>query len=333
MIFIDGIVYSLQKSGGVSVYFDEIVKEVERKSMPYELLLHHDDASKDNTLVRPPRFQERYRDVTASPEASVFISSYYRRVSKPQIPSVVVVHDFVYEACLYGPRVTVHKWEKYRAIRAASEIICISEATRQDLFKYFGKPSGNVHVIHNGASDIFHPQSPIEEHDGYVLFVGKRGLYKNFSLLVEAMAQLPGLDLVCVGGEPWSDKERADTEAAIHGNLSIQQGISTEALAELYDRATALVYPSLYEGFGIPVLEAMRAGCPAIAVNCRAVREAGGEALVVAENNTAREIADHVRRMTGPDRRATVQAGLVHSRKFSWSKCSAAVVEILSRYL
>lgn len=334
MITLDGIIYSLQQTGGISGYFDSLIEEIDSRGLPRHVLGYRDGIPFADTTLKTPRMLERYRDVSVPQTTRAFMSSYYRLPRNPQqVPSIVTVHDFVYEAVLSGPKVALHKWQKHRAIREASDIICISEATRQDMLTYFGMPKGKVHVIHNGVSEAFRPLTEPGDHDGYVLFVGKRGRYKNFALLVEAMADLDGFDLVCVGGEPWSDAEKAATQEAIKGQLVIRNGVSTEDLVGLFDRATALVYPSTYEGFGIPILEAMRAGCPAISIDCKAVREAGGNALLVAETNAAGEIANYVREMNGPQRMAVVSAGLAHAANFSWAKCHKQTVDILSKYL
>ncbi|OIQ44845.1 MAG: hypothetical protein BM558_06345 [Roseobacter sp. MedPE-SW] len=334
MIYLDGINYSIQRAGGISIYFDSLIEEIDKRGLPRHLLVHRSGLPFADIEARTPRCMERYRDIPVTEAASVFMSSYYRMQTKPRnTPSVVTVHDFVYEAMMTGPKVTVHKWQKHRAIQNATDIICISEATRQDLFNYVGVPKGRIHVIHNGVSEAFFPRTAAHSHDGYILFVGKRHGYKNFSLLVKAMEQLPELDLICVGGEPWSEKEKTAVEATIKGKLIIKQGVSTEELVGLFDRATALVYPSLYEGFGIPIIEAMRSGCPAISIDCTAVREAGGTALLVAESNRAGEIAELVRSTMGSDRSAIVEKGQEHAKMFSWAKTHDKTISVLSQHL
>lgn len=333
MIFLDGIIYSLQKHGGVSTYFDMLVKELEHRKLNYRLQHFEENKPVLAPLLQSKRLLERYRRVNVSDDAQVFLSSYFRLPEDDRIPTVTTVHDFAYEAVLSGPKVLLHRRQKFASIRRASDIICVSNATKADLYKYFGKPEGRVHVVHNGVSQDYSPSVGSEGHDGFLLYVGNRRRYKNFTLLLETLPLLPKFDLVCVGGEPWTDKERAETESLLNGSLYIESGIASTRLNELYNAAVCLVYPSLYEGFGIPVIEAMRAGCPVVAANCVATKEAGGDALLVSEGNAPGEMAEQIRRCVSSDRSNIVDAGISQASKYSWEKTHAATTTILKRYL
>lgn len=333
MIILDGIIYKLQANGGVSVYFDELLKELNRRNCPYLTLRYGQARNRAGSVFRSTRVFERFRSVETPPGTNVFMSSYYRTPSSPTLPSVCTVHDFTYEVFLSGPRVQVHSAQKRAAIRRASDIICVSEATREDLYRFVGKPLGNVHVLHNGVSTEFHPISCQEFHPAYLIFVGHRHRYKNFRVLVEALRYLPKIDLVCVGGESWALYEKSLVKSALKGQLRIERDVSQQRLNQLYNGAVCLIYPSLYEGFGIPVVEAMRAGCPVVACNCRAVKEAGGNALLVAKNNRPVEVAEQIGRALSRERPVIVEAGLQHSAQFSWVKTHTKTVQILERYL
>ena len=331
MIFLDGITWSVQRRGGIWTYFEALLDRLNADGLTYELC-HHEAGIGPAEGFRPKRVGERFRRVSVPPGIDVFLSSYYRRPVQ-EVPSVVTVHDFVYEAMLSGAKTRVHAWQKHAAIREADQIICVSEATRADLLKYIGQPKGRIHVIHNGVSEVFRPTRGAKDHGGYVIYVGHRHRYKNFALARDAMAHLPGMDLVCVGGEPWTDTEKAETEALLTGRLITRQNVPTEQLNALMNGAVALAYPSLYEGFGIPVIEAMRAGTPAVAVPCAAVQEAGGAALLVADTGTAEDFAAQIGRCLGPERAQIVERGLEHARAFSWDRTHAQTAQILTGYL
>jgi len=220
--------------------------------------------------------------------------------------------------------------QKHAAIRAAQAVICVSEATRQDLFEFVGEiPGQTVHVIHNGVSEVFRPLSLGSEPIPYVLYVGERRGYKNFTRVVAAMEFLPNLELHCVGGGELRADELAAVPVAVRQRIRHLGFVTDEALNEHYNRAFCLIYPSSYEGFGIPVAEAMRAGCPVVSTRCKAVLEVGGDALTIAGDTDPWTLADAVLRLTNMEyRNRVVSTGLDISRRFSWDRTHAGTLDV-----
>jgi mannosyltransferase len=334
-VHIDGIIFSLQRHGGISVYFRELLERLQRDRIDAQLSLEApllQDALPP-AQTRSARRLERYRDCRPLAEgrtATVYHSSYYRLPQGSTARQVVTVHDFAYERCQSGPRRWVHSAQKNRAIRAAQDIICISAATRDDLLDLVGLRSGQrLHVIHNGVSDRFHPL-PDETPSGppFVLFVGQRGRYKNFGLALQALAYLPEVELHCIGGGPLGEAELAAVPPAVRARVRHLGQVSDEALNQLYNRAQCLAYPSAYEGFGIPVIEAMRAGCPVVSIACKAVQEVGGAALQVSATDPE-EFAHHVQATMEPERRRELrQLGLQVASAYSWEACYQATLAV-----
>jgi mannosyltransferase len=260
----------------------------------------------------------------------VFHSSYYRRPDGGNAPIVVTVHDFVYERYAKGLKRWVHTHQKHAAIRAAQAVICVSEATRQDLIEFVGEiPGQTVHVIHNGVSEVFRPLSLASAPAPYVLYVGERRGYKNFMRVLAAMEFLPDLELHCVGGGDLRAEELAAAPATARHRIRHLGFVTDEALNEYYNRALCLVYPSSYEGFGIPVAEAMRAGCPVVSTRCKAVLEVGGDALTVAADADPRALADAVLCLTNVEyRNQVVSTGFEISRRFSWDRTHEGTLEV-----
>jgi mannosyltransferase len=328
-LVVDGIIYSLQTFGGISVYFNEILTRLDESSIEVDVVNFAPQMGK------PPRFKrlgdtlalmrpfERYRrfdwDARTSKDA-VFHSSYYRVPSNLSIPSVVTVHDFAYERSISGPRKWIHSAQKNAAIRSAQAIICISNSTRDDLMEFAGVRTGqSVHVIHNGSSEGFRPILINQSDKPFLLFVGQRGRYKNFHALLRAMAMLPDLELRCVGGGLFSEREFVGIQSEVRRRVRHEGFVSDDGLNILYNQARCLVYPSSYEGFGIPVIEAMRAGCPVVSINCKAVREVGGPALVVAESLEPHDLSEAIRQACSPvDKAGRVQTGLKLAAEYSW---------------
>lgn len=337
MLTIDAIVYSLQRHGGITVYFNELLQRVAAHGVPcrtvvYDGASEHAAALPGHVENRNRRFGERYRHCPVSADASLFHSSYYRLPSR-SIPTVTTVHDFTYERFLKGPRRWLHSWQKFDAIRKSQAIICISENTRTDLLHYLPdiKPE-RVHVVYNGVGDAFYPltnKTDATKERPYALFVGARGGYKNFTLVVKALARFPDLGLVCVGGGPLSTDETALINQYLQGRFQIQSGISEQALNELYNQAYCLVYPSAYEGFGIPVLEAMRAGCPVVAFNGSSIPEVAGDAALLLDRLTADSLAEALVKMESTDRRSTLRKkGLERVHSFSWQRTFEQTLQV-----
>lgn len=337
MICLDGIIFSLQIRGGVSEYFHQLLKKLEKESIPAFVMLETplkqqvgSAAPGLSFIRRRAQFLERYRPCRLPVGHSLFHSSYYRLPARRDTPTVVTVHDFVYERYASGPRRWVHSRQKHAAIRAAQAVICVSESTRQDLREFVGEiPGQAVHVIHNGVSDVFRPLSLTPAPAPYLLYVGERRGYKNFGLLLKAMTFLPDLELHCVGGGALRAAELAGAPDAVRRRVRHLGFVGDEALNELYNRAFCLAYPSSYEGFGIPVAEAMRAGCPVVSVRCKAVMEAGGDALTVASAAAPRALADAVLRLEDAAYRSQmVAAGLVVAGRYSWDQTHAETLGV-----
>lgn len=336
MIVIDGIVYSLQKHGGISVYYHHLLKFLKRHGiqtmLTQEVPTMQDVSEASDTIsciFRDSRFMERYRKCRLPPEAQVFHSSYYRKPDVHGVPNVVTVHDFIYERHQRGIRRMVHSLQKAVAIRAAQTVICVSESTRKDLTHYIGEvPGQNVVVIHNGVSKTFHPLGDLSPPKPYVLFVGERNGYKNFKLAARAMTFLADLDLICVGGGKLSEREVAGLPAQTSGRIKHAGYVDDQSLNRLYNEAVCLLYLSSYEGFGIPVIEAMRAGCPVVSLNCDAVVEVGGEALTIVPVSDPKAVAEGVNLTRSSVRTEIVARGMAISSRYDWETTHRQTLEV-----
>jgi len=337
-LHIDGIIFSLQRHGGITVYFRELLSRLgldHQATLTLEAPLQQTidpDTFRDVRCVqRLARPLERVRTVRALDDRpSVFHSSYYRRPDHRGQATVVTVHDFVHERFVSGPRGLLRRRLVNSAIAQARHIICISEATRQDLLEFVPvRADQQLSVIHNGVSDLFRPlmaeEAPASTSGSrpFMLFVGQRGGYKNFELALHALQLLPDLELHCVGGGALQAKELACVSELTATRVRHLGFVDDEHLNGLYNQAHCLLYPSAYEGFGIPVLEAMRAGCPVVSIDCKAVVEVGAEALCVSDDDRdPAALARAVQRVDDADARARLRKlGLARSKQFGWDHC------------
>jgi mannosyltransferase len=263
-------------------------------------------------------------------DANIFHSSYYRLPDNPRIPSVVTVHDFTYERFRSGPPQWAHSMQKKAAIKHAQSIICISESTKEDLLELIGvRENQSIHVIYNGASELFRQLTIAGPEKPFILFVGDRSPYKNFPVALAALEYLSNVELICVGGGRLDVEELKGVSSLNRMRVKHAGFISDVELNELYNKAICLLYPSKYEGFGIPVIEAMKAGCPVISINCKAVLEVGGRALEIAPSECPRDIAQCVERLCDPlYRQEKIQSGIERAKKFDWTACHEKTIEI-----
>jgi mannosyltransferase len=335
MVLFDGIVFSLQETGGISVIFSEIISRLPAAS--YELMGFRETPPTAIAGARysyyRPRPLERYRRARTRGAFDLFHSTYYRLPTTRPSRVVTTVYDFVYERFAPVHRRLLHSLQKQKAIAGSDRIICISESTRRDLLEFSGQAvADRTVVIPLGASDSFHPLSDVAALP-QVLFVGKRGGYKNFAAVVEALSTLRDIALVCVGGGAVVSAELDLLERRIPRRYRFAGHLSTPELNREYNRSLCLAYTSLYEGFGIPVLEAMRAGCPVIAVNGSAIPEVAGNAAILLETGRPDEICDAIQRVAvSATRNDMVSRGRDRAALFSWDdtyRRTAAVYEEL----
>ena len=238
--------------------------------------------------------------------------------------SVVTLHDISFEtdAGAMG-RVDrlVFRSVVPRAVRRADHVLVVSERTRRDVEERYRLAPEKVTVTPNGVDPSFTPGG---ERDGYLLFVGAIQRRKDPLAALEA-ARSVGLPLVVAGPE----KEPALAQRLREGGADLRGYVSKTELAELYRGAAALVLPSRFEGFGLPVLEAMACGTPVVAAPEPALREVAGDAAVYAEDG---DFAAAVRRAL--DERERLSAvGLERSRLFSWRETARLTADVYRRVL
>ena len=350
-IVFDNIIFSLQKSGGISVYWYELISRMLNQSDINCLFI--EEKSKNGNIFRDQltidanyfffcdykwsNFLGRYRSLELKTKNDNFIfhSSYYRTVSKSvkkknNIQEIVTVHDFTYERFSSGLKKWVHSWQKKKAIKAADVVICISENTKKDLLYFYPQFSNkDIRVVYNGVSKDYNVIPELKETNDntpFFLFVGSRTGYKNFDFVVEAVSTLENYVLKIVGG-PLSKNESIFLEKNLSGRWQFIENVDNLQLNVLYNQAFALLYPSSYEGFGIPIVEAMKAGCPFISIRGSSITEVAGEAGYLMEELNIEDFNLGVELIKN-NRDKIVELGLLQANLFSWDKCFDEMLEI-----
>jgi mannosyltransferase len=338
---LDSIIFGLQRFGGISTYWIELARGLaQREGIETELLMPSQlisgRAAEIAAMALPRRIERvrsriaRYLPAPAMTDCDIQHSSYYRLPARRGPASVVTVYDFIYERYRSGAARQVHSLQKRRAVAAADAVICISDNTRDDLLTRWPDIDASKVVTVPLAVDhaSWFPDAKVLASQGLVLFVGQRGGYKRFDLAVEALASLPQLSLGIVG-PPLTAAERADLEARLPGRYQSFSDIDNAQLRRLYCSAHALLFPSDYEGFGLPLLEAMACGCPVVAAHQSCLPEVGGDAVLWAREQRVADYAAALMQLADADkRRAAVSAGLARAGIFTWDNTVTRTVEV-----
>jgi glycosyltransferase involved in cell wall biosynthesis len=298
-------------------------------SLMHELRARDDVALTTRAFGRSDRASTLARDAVWYPfllgredTADVLHCPTYRGPTRSRVPLVVTVHDLAVfrhpEAFnrwtrAYSPRVVP------RVLAAAQRVISVSEFTRQELIELLRVPDEKIRVVPNAVGEEFTKVGEAAEGD-YVLAVGTLEPRKNLARLVEAV-QRTKRELRVVGARGWGGVEVGGNGVRWLGEVSDQE------LARLYRGAACVAYPSVYEGFGIPVLEAMACGAPVVTTRGTAMEEVADGAAVLVDARDPAEIAAGIER-AATDRDELVARGLERASQFRWDAVAAATVQV-----
>jgi len=369
-VLYDYRIFSLQRYGGISRYFYELIKAIlQLKEKDIELFLFEGlyvNEYKLNKLkysnfnywgYKRPYIKKTGRIVSLlnniifylyrynnnfKNKKIVYHPTYYDVNIKKPYPEnriIITVYDMILEKFpQYFPYCDKELAKKQRTIKIADDIICISNNTKKDLLQYYDLDEGKIHVVYIG-SNLEIKQVTENEYSRYknkkpfILFVGKRGNYKNFTVLLDSYYYgkfYRDFDLICFGGDNFNEDElQCITNYNLEKNIHLLTG-GDEMLIILYKNASCLVYPSRYEGFGIPVLEAMKLRCPVIASNSSSIPEIAGNAALLFNSENRDELINKLNELLGNHRKrkSLIRAGLKQSKKFSWAKTAEQTIDI-----
>lgn len=350
MILLDNIIFSLQKSGGISTYWGEIIEKLINSNYEYKIFERNDSISnivRKNIVIPESKiciskkkklFIDRISTIDPKcNDDAIFHSSYFRNVSskyRNNIKTILTIHDFIPEYFYTGIKLKLHTAQKKIALQNADKIITISNSTKRDLFKFHPwVDQDKVVTIYNGVSKKFNLINDIYDSNvkPKLLFVGSRANYKNFKQLVLILSKLSDFILIIVGTK-LTTSEIDFLNVNLGKNWEFHNNINTSNLNILYSSSLALIYPSLYEGFGIPILEAMRCGCPVIALRNSSIPEVSGEAAVLLDSLTVDSLKNGLFEILN-NRNKYVLNGLKHSLDFSWDKCFDETLKVYNSFL
>ncbi len=347
-ILVDGVFFQMYRTGIARVWRSLLEEWAENGFAKHIIVLDRVGTSPKIAGIRyctVPAYdysktdadREMLQQVCDETGADLFISTYY--TTPLSTPSVFMAYDMIPE--VLGANLNESMWkEKHHAIRHALAYIAISENTARDLIKVFPEIAHkSVSVALCGVKSLFSPASQ-EDIKGftnkygiskpYFISVGGAADYKNSILFFKAFAQLAskqGFEIVCTGSGVVLEGELRNYTL---GTVVHKLQLNDEELRLAYAGAVALVYPSKYEGFGLPVLEAISCGCPVITCPNASIPEVAGEAALYVNDEDVEGLTDALCEIQKPKvRNSLIAAGLEQAKKFSWSKMAKAVSSAL----
>jgi len=323
------------EKSGVDKYSQEIAKRIDIRKIETQRYLSLIEAYRLSRLIK------RQGDIVHLPN-----QNFARYALFLENPFIVTVHDLVrnyfgFTKETLSERILLKLDIRY--IKRASHIIAVSQNTRNDLITYLKIPDNKISVIYNGIDhSLFKPYNVKPLDEPYILYVGSERPRKNLDRLFEAFAKLkkefPELKLVKVGVSGRSEKYRKNTikklaSLGITEDVIFIDHVSELELAYYYSSAQLLAYPSLYEGFGLPPLEAMTCGCPVVTSNTSSLPEVVGEAGIMVDPHDTDSLAQAMRQvLTDSELRDNmIRKGLEQSKRFSWEKTAEQTLEVYNK--
>lgn len=352
----DDRLFTFQRRGGPARYFAELIAAFRADPAlgidaitPFTFIETEYLLRADSRYRRLPLPESRYRMHAARvanrlrrgprvKKAQILHHTQYSSAGlrMPAAVRVCTVYDMIPEIFpeIFEGRGPIPHRQKAAYVEACDAIACISESTKADVLTHYGDLDKPVVVTPLGADSRFFAATPDRtEPPGFVLFVGTREFYKNFDVLLRALARIAengvAPRLLCVGPPLTQAEQQRISTLGLTGSVS-QRAASDAELPGLYAAATCLVFPSRYEGFGLPTVEAFAAGCPVVLANMACAVEVGGEAAQYFEPDDDETLAAIIARFAADPstRQRWIEAGRTRARDFTWQRTAEATAAL-----
>lgn len=365
-ILLDPQIFHQQTYGGISRYYTEVFSVLAKKNdveivLPLynsenayikdtELLVEN---KKLDSLIKALSFfkistrtlQKKKSDklfdqVAKKNDYDLFVPTYYDPYFLDKIngkPFVLTVYDMIHELMPQyfenDPYNVVER--KIKLLEKATKIIAVSHNTKKDILKIYPQINADkISVIYHGSSIKIEPNIKVNLPPSYILYVGSRADYKNFKFLVTAITPLlkadPNLNLLAAGGGEFDDDEVKWIKSLNLNKQIVQKSFKENELGHFYQNAEFFVFPSLYEGFGIPVLEAMATGCPIILTKHGSFPEIAGEAGIYFDSNSEEDLRDKIQMLLDDKklRADFAKKGLEQVKKYNWNDAAEQCLKV-----
>lgn len=334
-VLYDEQIFSSQKIGGISRYFYELIRRNKDAIIPLiytenfylekgKRILDFKGKSRIIRFLNKNYFLWKLKKLNYDIFHPTYYENYFLKYLKT--PFIITVHDMIHEIyadTYFKNDIRTTKLKK-ELCEKADGIIAISEQTKKDLIKFFGIKENKIKVIYHG-SDLKKETKEVQLPNKYILFTGGRWGYKNFNLFLEGISNLllqnEELYLVCTGN-PFSEKEKNYLRKLRIENKVYQILAKEDEIYTIYHNAECFVFPSLYEGFGIPILEAWESECPIALSDTSCFPEIAGDAGEYFNPQDKESIKKAVENIiyNSERKRKLIEKGKVRLKNFSWDK-------------
>jgi glycosyltransferase involved in cell wall biosynthesis len=363
-IAFDHQVFTMQRFGGISRYFCELATQLIKLDQEVKIFAggyqnyYLSNLSKDWVKGKsfssyPPKsgtlfnlinhYLTRYQINSFDPD--IIHETYYSfsNAAKGKTPRVVTVYDMIHELFpeSFKKNDPLPNYKK-NALKRANHIISISHSTKRDLINLLDIPAEKISVIHLASNPlpIHNRDLNVVNHTPYFLFVGARSGYKNFDFLVKGLANSNRLknefDVIAFGGGRFSNQEnQLISDLGFKKNQIRQVSGPDDLLASLYQSASAFIYPSIYEGFGLPPLEAMSLNCPVVSSNSSSMPEVIGDAGEFFSPVDMEEMINAIELVAFSEerRKDLIAKGKLRLHNFSWAMTANQTLDVYSKLL
>ena len=361
-LYLDNTIFTFQRAGGVSIYWYELLSRLAKNNHQFNINIiklktqsiniFDKDLDYSPIKIHQEKFfiskLQRYFPLIKKIEGkSIYHSSYFRTSFQKDVVNIITIYDFAHDLGFSSgfPRKYANIWQKKQGILRADGIICISESTKIDLLKLYPQvDEGKVIVIHLAASNDFKvlnipvelslvtKSSLINPLKPFIVYIGERATYKNFKVAVETLKILDDYNLVIVGGGELGKAEEDYLQQLLPDRFLHLKNIYSVQLNELFNKAFCLIYPSRYEGFGIPLIEAMKAGCPVVTSNYASIPEVVEQAGLIVEDIFPELFVEKVKYLElKENREKIIEMGIEQASLFSWDRCYEETIKFYQK--
>ena len=354
IILIDGIIFNLQNGAhhGISRVWKCLLEQIAKSDLAEDIILldRNETAPKISGIRRRAVPAHNYSRSESDPlsvnhwpqdeNAALFISTYYTWAR--DTPSLLMIHDMIPEVLEFD--LMQPQWRaKKNAINNSIGILCVSNSSAADLSRFYPDiDKSKIIITPNAVGDeiqwttkqlSLNFRRKFNIYKNYFLVVGHRNLYKNTSLFLKSFIKLPNrndLEILFVGGAPTLEPELATLIQGLNWKL---MRLSDSDLSAAYSSAIALVYPSRYEGFGLPILEAQKCRCPVITCHNSSLHEVAGSAALYVNDVKEFEMVEALMKIQNPSvREFLANEGSLNIKRFSWEKTGETLVKALKYF-